>query len=221
MRPGLRLRIDAGLRQISFFVVPSVVGFLALGDVIVAGLYQGGEFTRTNTLYVWGVLAGSTVGLLATTLGRLYSSAFYSLKDTRTPMMFAILRVVLTTGLGYLVGLRLPGWLGIDSAWGTAGLTASAGLAGWIEFACLRSTLGRRIGPTGVPAKYLGLLWVAALVAGGCARGVAALVGHRHPILDLFLVLAPYGVLYFGVGSVLGLEESRRYVRKILVWIGA
>jgi len=45
------------------------------------------------------ILAGSTVGLLAATLGRLYSSVFYALRDTRTPLRFAILRVALTAGL--------------------------------------------------------------------------------------------------------------------------
>ncbi len=54
-------------------------------------------------MYVWGILAGSAVGLLASTLGRLYSSTYYALRDTRTPLRFAILRVALTTLLGYLV----------------------------------------------------------------------------------------------------------------------
>src|SRR5208282_1947242 len=98
----LRTRLNSGLRQISFLVVPSVVGFLALGDVIVAGIYQSGRFTHADVTYVWGILAGSTVGLLASTLGRLYSSTFYALRDTRTPLRFAVIRIVLTTVLGYL-----------------------------------------------------------------------------------------------------------------------
>ena len=42
---ALRARLDAGLRQIAFFVVPSAVAFLALGDVIAAALLQTGRFT--------------------------------------------------------------------------------------------------------------------------------------------------------------------------------
>ena len=45
-------------------------------------------------------LAGSAVGLLASTLGRLYSSTYYALGDTRTPLNCAIVRVALTTVLG-------------------------------------------------------------------------------------------------------------------------
>ena len=44
----LRMRLNAGLRQIAFFVVPSVVGFLALGDVIVGAIYQSGRFSHAD-----------------------------------------------------------------------------------------------------------------------------------------------------------------------------
>ncbi len=89
----LRERLSRGLRQIAYFVVPSAMAFLALGDVVVGALYQSGEFTRPMTVYVWGILAGSAVGLLASTLGRLYASTFYALHDTRTPLRVALVRV--------------------------------------------------------------------------------------------------------------------------------
>ena len=92
-----------GLRQIAFFVVPSAMAFLALGDVIAAALLQTGRFRHEDAVYVWGILAGSAVGLLASTLGRLYSSTYYALRDTRTPLRYALVRVALTTVLGYLL----------------------------------------------------------------------------------------------------------------------
>src|SRR5208337_5404191 len=112
--------------------------------------------------YVWGILAGSSVGLLASTMGRLYSSAYYALRDTRTPLRFAVLRVALTTVLGYICAKPLPLWIGIDPRWGVAGLTASAGIAGWVEFTLLRRTLNARIGRTGLPASLVAQLWFAA-----------------------------------------------------------
>ena len=115
------------------------MAFLALGDVVAGALYQSGAFTRGMTVYVWGILAGSAVGLLASTMGRLYASTYYALHDTRTPLRFAVLRVALTIGLGYLFALPLPRALGLDPRWGAAGLTASAGIAGWIEFLLLQA----------------------------------------------------------------------------------
>ena len=111
-------RLDAGLRQIAFFVVPSAMAFLALGDVIAAALLQTGRFRHDDAVYVWGILAGSAVGLLASTLGRLYSSTYYALRDTRTPLRYALVRVVLTTVLGYLFAIPLPRWLGVRAAVG-------------------------------------------------------------------------------------------------------
>jgi putative peptidoglycan lipid II flippase len=127
---ALRARLNGGLRQIAFFIVPSAMAFFALGDVITAVLYQSGRFTRTDTMFVWAIIAGSGIGLLASTLGRLYQSTYYATRDTRTPLRFAIVRVLLTGAMGYLCAVPLPHWLGIDSRWGAAGLTASAGVAG-------------------------------------------------------------------------------------------
>src|SRR5262249_27352820 len=87
---AVRRRLNAGLRPISFFVIPSAVGFLTLGDVIAAAILQTGRFSRTDSIYVWGILAGSSVGLLAQTLGRLYVNGYYALRDPRSPLNFAI-----------------------------------------------------------------------------------------------------------------------------------
>ena len=76
-------------------------------------LLQTGRFGHADALYVWGILAGSAVGLLASTLGRLYSSTYYALRDTRTPLRYALVRVALTTVLGYLFAIPLPRLLGI------------------------------------------------------------------------------------------------------------
>jgi len=49
----LRKRLDAGLRRIAFFVIPSAMAFLALGDVLVAALLQTGRFRHQDAVYVW------------------------------------------------------------------------------------------------------------------------------------------------------------------------
>ena len=211
----LRHRLDEGLQRIAFFIVPSSMAFLALGDVIAAVLYQTGQFKHDAAIFVWGILAGSTVGLLASTLGRLYSSTYYALHDTRTPLRYAIVRVTLTTVLGYLCALPLPRALGIDPKWGVAGLTASAGIAGWIEFALLRRSLNRRIGRTGLSAPYVIKLWIAALLAADIGWGFKLLLGDIHPIPLAAVVLGGYGVAYFGVSYFLDISEARTVIGRI------
>jgi putative peptidoglycan lipid II flippase len=211
----LRSRLTAGLRQIAFLVVPSAMAFLALGDVIAGALYQSGAFTRGMTVYVWTILAGSAVGLLASTLGRLYSSAFYALQDTRTPLRFAVLRVSLTIALGYLFAIPLPGWLGIDARWGAAGLTASAGLAGWVEFLLLRRALNQRIGETGLPAALATRLWGAALAAAGGAWALKLALGALHPIPLAAAVLTAFGGVYVLLTDRLAIPESGALLRRL------
>ncbi len=212
----LRARLDAGLRQIALFVVPSAVAFLGLGDVIAAALLQTGRFRHADAVYVWGILAGASVGLLASTLGRLYQSTYYALRDTRTPLAFAIVRVSCTTVLGYLCAFPLPRALGIPAVWGAVGLTGSAGLSGWIEFYLLRRALNRRIGRTGLPLRYTSQLWLAALVAVGVAWAAKLSLPAWHPVIIAVLVLGPYGLVFLGLTLAFGLPEARQAVDRVL-----
>jgi putative peptidoglycan lipid II flippase len=212
---ALQRRLDTGLRQIAFFVVPSAMAFLALGDVIAAALFQTGRFTHEDAVYVWAILAGSAVGLLASTLGRLYSSTYYALRDTRTPLNYAVIRVVLTTVLGYLAAIPLPRWIGLNPMWGAAGLTSSAGIAGWVEMLLLRSSLNRRIGRTGLPASYVATLWSAAAVGAAAAWGVKMVIPPLHPAVAAIGILGVYGLVFLAVAFAARLPELQALRRLI------
>ncbi|MEP6572732.1 MAG: murein biosynthesis integral membrane protein MurJ [Gemmatimonadota bacterium] len=205
----LQGRLNAGLRRIAFFVVPSAAAFLAFGGVIAGAVYQSGRFQRADSEYVWVILAGSAVGLLASTLGRLYSSTYYALHDTRTPLRYAMIRVGLTIVLGVLFAIPLPHLLGIGSRWGAAGLTASAGIAGWVEFFLLRRTLNRRLGDTGLETAYQIRLWAAALLGAVFGLGVERLLPAVHPIVEALFVLGAFGGVYLAVTLLLRVPEAR------------
>lgn len=211
----LRQRLSRGLRNIAYFVVPSAAAFLAFGNVIASVLFQYRKFTPQDSLYAWGILAGAAVGLLASTMGRLYSSTYYALHDTRTPLRFSMVRVGLTTVLGYLFALPLPRLLGIDPHWGAAGLTASAGIAGWVEFSLLRSRLNRRIGVTGIASRFVGVLWLCAAIAAAAGWGMRVLTAGRNHLVAGLLVLATYGVVYLAASLVAGVPEARTALARL------
>ncbi|HSY51774.1 MAG TPA: murein biosynthesis integral membrane protein MurJ [Thermoanaerobaculia bacterium] len=233
---AMRTRLARGLRQIAFFVVPTVVAFIAIGNVIVAALYQGGRFHASDTLLVWYILIGSTVGLLAVTLGRLYSSAFYALRDTKTPLRFAMIRVTLTAALGWIFAIPLRPLLirGLQFAHvplpvvgngyvplGAIALTATAGIAGWLEFLLLRHFLARRIGTVRIETAYLLKLWGSSVLAGIVgAAGNLYLVPHI-PLPRIFpniaagiLVCGGFGVVYFAATIALGVPEARATLQR-------
>jgi putative peptidoglycan lipid II flippase len=168
-----------------------------------------------DAVYVWGILAGSAVGLLASTLGRLYSSTYYALRDTRTPLRYALVRVALTTVLGYLFALPVPRLLGVAPQWGAAGLTASAGVAGWVEMLLLRHTLNARIGRTGLSAEYAGKLWASALVGAAVAWAVKLTMPSFGPVVAAVLTLSPYGIVFFAGTWVLRVPEASSALSRI------
>jgi putative peptidoglycan lipid II flippase len=211
----LRRRLDAALRHIAFLVIPSAVAFLALGDIVASGIYQTGRFSARDSTYVWSILAGSAVGLLASTLGRLYASSYWALKDTRTPLNYAVIRVALTIGLGYVFSLHVPGWLGIEAKWGVAGLTASAGIAGWIEFGLLRRGMNRRIGRTGLSGGFLARLWIAAGVAAGIGWLLKDWVWGMQPVFRAMIVLGAFGVTYFAACWLARVPEVEPYLGRL------
>ncbi|HEY5219609.1 MAG TPA: murein biosynthesis integral membrane protein MurJ [Gemmatimonadaceae bacterium] len=206
---ALRPRLDAGLRRIAFLVVPSAVAFVAIGDVLTRLIFEHGRFTATDAVYTWAVLAGSAVGLLAGTLGRLYSSTYYALRDTRTPLRFALVRVSLTAVLGAFFGLALPRILGINVRWGVAGLSASAGMSAWVEFTLLRSRLNRRIGVTGLQARFTIILWALAVASAALAVFVQRETESLNRFTASVLVIAVYGLAYLGGALALRVPEAR------------
>jgi putative peptidoglycan lipid II flippase len=239
---SLRERVGAAVRQVAFFVVPTIVGFILIGRLLVAALYQTGQFSKADSTYVWYVLAGATVGMLAVTRGRVYNSAFYALHDTTTPLRFATIRVALTAALGWLFAfplrpliawaitglLHLSAPQGNDTAlvFGSAGLTMSAGVAGWVEYLLLRAALEKRIGRPPTCRSHSIRLWGCALIAGLTTVLTARfVVPHIYPILGLRATLIPvfegiaalavFAAIYFPCTALLGIEEARSLIRRM------
>ena len=211
----LRARLDDALGRIAFFVVPSTVTFIALGGVVAGMLFQTGAFHRNDSIVVWTILAGSSIGLLAGTQSNLLRNAFYALRDTRTPLAFAVARVVLTAALGWACALPLRRHFGWSASLAAAGLTASAGLAGWLEFLLLQRALVSRIGRVSVGFGKMCKLWIAALVGGGAGFALDRVLPLGHPILRGALILGAHGAIYGALTLALGVPEARAVLSRV------
>lgn len=208
-------RLERGLRRIAFLVVPSAAVFLALGDVVAAALFETGEFSRADSMYVWALLAGSAVGLLASTSGRLYSSAFYALHDTRTPLRFAAVRVTVGVALAAAMALYGPGVLGIAPRWGAAGITIASGIAAWLEMTLLRAALRARLGIDRTPRSVVLKLWLCAAFAAAAGWGARMLVGDAHPWVMAVAVLGTFGTVYLATTAATGVDEARAVLARV------
>jgi putative peptidoglycan lipid II flippase len=204
----LRERLGAALRRVAFLIVPSAMAFAALGDVVTATIYETGRFAREDVVYVWAMLAASAVGLLPSTLGRIYASTWYALRDARRPLRFALVRLGVSTALGIVLAFRGPVWLGLDARWGAAGLPLASAIAGAVELALLRRSLVPRIGRVSLASGAALRLWAAAGVAALAAWGTKLLLPPLPPVLTGALVLGAYGGVYFPVAALLGVREA-------------
>jgi len=211
----LRTRLVSALARVAYFVVPSTIGFLVLGGAVVSLLLEGGRFTREDTIRTWAILGGYALGLVASSLGRLYSSAFYALRDTRTPFRFALTRIVVTAVLGYVLAFPVPRALDLPAWTGAVGLTAASGIGGWIEYTLLRRGIGRRIGSVSIDRSTTILVWMASLVAATAGWGVTKLPLAAPRAVHSALAIAAFAVVYGAVTLALGVPQARAIVARV------
>lgn len=220
-------RVNGSLRQILYLVIPTTVGYLIFGYLVVAVLYQTGRFGVADTWLVYLVLAAYTLGLAATTASRLLQNAFYALSDTKTPARIAIWRVVISgvfgaslmlvldrVTVGHLIG---PG-AGNSLRLGSVGLAVGSALGAWVELLRLVAALKKHDSAFNLPWGPAGKMAALALAAAVPAAVVQWLLPSAALPVWLFgaIVLAIYGVGYLGLGHVLGFREGDAWTGLLL-----
>ena len=213
---ALRSHLSTGVRRVSWFIFPSVIVLLLFGDLAAALIYQRGNFRREDVEVVHWILGAYALGLVATSLTKLFASAFHALQDTRTPVKYAAAGV----GLGILVGAAAALWLdargfGLRAA---AGIVFGGSVGAWVNLALLIRGLGRR-GGGGWLAPIRGSMLrtgLGALLAGVAAWLLRAWLEPALPggffgdALLLAAALAVGGLCYVAVA---GLPTGLRAVR--------
>ncbi|HEU0242449.1 MAG TPA: murein biosynthesis integral membrane protein MurJ [Candidatus Limnocylindrales bacterium] len=207
-----------------------VRGMSMLGLVMIAiaalGIVVSEDVTRL--LFDYGSIGDSALELTATTLAvflvgltahsliAVVARAFYALQDTATPVVAALLAVVINiAAANALVG-----------AYGVAGLAAAIAIAAWLELLALVVLLGRRV--PGLDLGHVAVVMTKALIA-SIAGGVVAwlvyeaLLGAwgQDPGFLLLLVRTTVtticgGVVILGASAALRIEELRTIVELVL-----
>jgi putative peptidoglycan lipid II flippase len=211
----LRERIATDNLRITFFVLPCSVAFLSVGDALVALLFQTGQFTSADTRFVWAILCGSSVGLLANTRARLLSSALYALSEARAPFRAALCRVCIGAGLGYLVASplqRLLGWPPVITA---TLLASAAAVAAWLELWLLSRSVEARIGVVPTDRRSEARIVLAALLAGASAWAAHRALHGSFAVLDGLVTAGTFGAVYFLATLALGVPQARAIWRRV------
>jgi putative peptidoglycan lipid II flippase len=218
----IRNRLRESTKRLVFFILPTMVGFIFLGREITALLFQTGSFDQDATNWVWWTLMGSSVGLLATTQGRLYATSFFALSDTKTPFAISTIRVAVGASMGFFLIMVLPKWLSVPAAMGTCVLTVNAGIWGWLEYLSLKWRLEKRIGAIEHDRIYKHKITALAIGCAMLAVGFNFALGLyqktdlpfatllNSPWIHSGFVLALFGFLYLGLAWILHWIPVRR-----------
>ena len=229
-------RVKSALGRVRYLVIPSALAYLAIGDVLVAAVYQRGLFQRSETALVYAVLSAYSLGLIASSSSRVLSSAFYALRDTRTPARVAYARVgvSLAVGLALMFPLDLldVGILGAGGdggallRLGAVGLALGATVGAWVEYSLLRRALRRRLGPhsprprttvalvaagTGAVATALVAKLVLGSIVPSRAGWIVDSLGPESAAAAWLLALGtavPFGVVYLALAWALGASSA-------------
>ena len=114
--------------------LPAAVGLALLATPIVAGLFERGAFSASDTVAVAGALAAIALGIPGHALEKVFASVSFAHEDTRTPMLTALM------GLGVSAAAAVF----LFPVYGHVGIAFAISACGWVSAALLTVVLARR-----------------------------------------------------------------------------
>jgi len=102
---------NRGMELALLLTLPATVALVLCGAPIVAALFEHGKFTAQNTYYTAQALAAFSVGLPSYILIKVLTPGFYARSDTKTPVRYAMISMVvnLVLNLALILPLRHMG----------------------------------------------------------------------------------------------------------------
>jgi putative peptidoglycan lipid II flippase len=198
--PSIRRTVSGALRMMLMLNVPATLGLMVLAHPIVALLLEHGRFTPSDTDATAVALMFYAPGLLGYSAVKIAAPTFYSLRDSRTPVVVSVLSVLANLGIN-LALFRLMGFRGLALGTALAAMFNAVALL-WLLRRRLDGLEGRRIATSlvkiliasfvmGLAAWYTSawltraipddaLVWKAVRVAAAIAAGVVALVASAR-----------------------------------------
>ncbi|MDN4605921.1 murein biosynthesis integral membrane protein MurJ [Sporosarcina highlanderae] len=192
---GLKTSVSNAIIGISVLVLPATIGVIIFSEQIVSFLYGRGDFDNKAVSMTAIALFFYSIGMVGIGYRELLFRVFYSLQDTKTPMINATVTVL----LNIVLNIILSKYLGIG------GLALATSLSSIICTILLYFSLKRKIGPLGMKKKFEPLIKItlASLIMGGAAKITYKLTfiyfgGANVPLLiSIFAGAIIYGVTIY------------------------
>jgi putative peptidoglycan lipid II flippase len=88
---GLKKTLTFAVRIVAYITVPAAIGLMTLREPIIRMLFQHGQFVAESTRLTARPLLYYAIGLPALACVKLIVPAFYSARDTKTPVIVALI----------------------------------------------------------------------------------------------------------------------------------
>jgi putative peptidoglycan lipid II flippase len=189
-----RRTLSRSLGLAFLLTVPSAVGLAALGEPMIAAIYQGGAFQLHDTRQTAVALACYAVGLTGYSATKILVPAFYALGSPRTPVVVSLVSIFVNFAAASTM-VTVAGHAGLALSTSTVAIFSSVALF-WTMRARLGGIHGREL------LSSVGKVAAAAAVMGAVCWGSSRLVreiagiGRLARIADL-AVSIPLGIAVF------------------------
>lgn len=205
--------VSLGIRTTAFVVIPASVGYAILSTPIVRLLLQHLNFGTSDTRMLASVVLYFVLGLFFFSIFMLVLKVFYSMQDTRTPMIIAAFIIGLNIAVDFIYFYSFSGNVmkvsGLALGNTTAYVVGAVALV-WVLRKRLGSLDGRRIGGS------LAKICVASAVMGGACYAAAWLVestvgvqSFGAQLLQVSVAILVSVAVYTGMAFLLRSEEMR------------
>ncbi|MGM0896747.1 MAG: murein biosynthesis integral membrane protein MurJ [Bacillota bacterium] len=205
---GLKRSVSQAINGISLLVVPATVGSLLFAEPIVILLFGRGAFDDTAIALTSSAFFFYSIGMVAYGLREVLSRAFYSLQDTRTPMVNAAIAMVLNIILNFILARYM----------GIGGLALATSIAAIFGTVLLFFSLRKKIGAFDM--KQLATSFLKIMVA-SIAMGAAAkllytvLLPGLGMSVSLIVSIIAAIILYFAFIYILKIEDAEEIFQGI------
>jgi putative peptidoglycan lipid II flippase len=143
---GLKKTLTFSVRIVAFITIPAMLGLMILREPIIRVLFQHGQFLAESTRLTARALLYYAIALPGLATTKLVVPAFYSTKDTKTPVVIAAISLVINVILN--IAFLNDTWLFHRVQNG--GPALATGLACYFDFFALLIIFRLRYGPLGL-----------------------------------------------------------------------
>ena len=161
--------------------LPAAAALTAMPYYLIDGLFTRGAFTHYDAQQTAAALFAYGWGVPAFVLKRILEPAFFARQDTKAPMRFALISVVVNIVLGVILFKIVGVW----------GIAAATSVATWVNVGQMVTSLARRGVYTPTPQTWSRLARLA--VASGALGLLLALASHFRALIE-----APVGGIHLG-----------------------